>query len=134
MVGLYRLQMCRSSFTLVWLSSYWFGLFLCLKKYEGGTRAGKTKQTSFISYHLHYIEKHDHTTWMKVSKLKKNVFKYSGLAANAKNMLILFECLGITITYVYSTISQVHILLIVAWCAAQNLFGILLNTEGYRTH
>ena len=30
------------------------------------------------------IEKHDHPTWMTTSNLKKNVFKYKRLAANAK--------------------------------------------------
>ena len=29
-------------------------------------------------------EKHDHLTWMTISKLKNNVFKHKRLAANAK--------------------------------------------------
>ena len=77
------------------------------------------------------IEKHDHLTWITISKFEINVYKYMRLAAKAKNMPMQ---LHITITYVYSTFSQVHILLIVVRCAAQNLFGILLNTEGYWTH
>ena len=51
-----------------------------------------------------------------------------------KIMQILFECLSITNTYVYSLISQVYILLIVVRRVAQNLFGILLNTKDGQTH
>ena len=73
------------------------------------------------------IEKLDHQTWITISKFRINVPKYMRLAANAKNYVY-------TIRYVCSTFSQVHNLLIVVRCAAQNLFGMLLNTEGCRTH
>ena len=44
------------------------------------------KQTNFISYQLQYIEKHDHPTRMKISKMKNNVFKYKRLVANANKL------------------------------------------------
>ena len=75
------------------------------------------------------IEKHDHRTWITISKLKKTLYSNTrgSQRTQKKNMTIQ---LHITITYVYSTFSQVHILHIVVRCAPQNLFGILLNTKG----
>ena len=81
-----------------------------------------------MSYQLQYIEKHDHPTWMTVSKLKNNIFNYKKPASAAKNIPILFVYLGITITYICNTFSQLRILLIVAWCAEQTQFGIVSNT------
>ena len=50
------------------------------------------------------IVTHDLPTWITISKLKNNFFNYKRLAANAKkNIPILFVCLSITITFIYST-------------------------------
>ena len=62
-------------------------------------------------------------------KFEKNIFDYKRLAANGKKIPILFMYLGIKITYIYCTFSQVHILMIVSRCAEQNKFGIILNTH-----
>ena len=34
------------------------------------------------------VEKHDHQTWITISKFKINVFKYMRLAANAKKYAV----------------------------------------------
>ena len=69
------------------------------------------------------------------TKIKKNIYSISrGSEQTQKNIPKRFVCLSVTITYIYSTYSQVHILLIVARCAEQNQIGIILNTKGYRTH
>ena len=89
------------------------------------------KQTLF--HQLKYIEKH-HPTWMTISNLKNYMFNYKRVAANAKIIAILFVCVSFTMTHIYNTFSLFHILVIVAQCAEQTQFGIILNTNGYRTH
>ena len=71
------------------------------------------------------IQKHDLPTWMTTSKIEKHCIQIQEARSERKKNMPIH--LHFTITYVYSTFSQVHILLIVVRCAAQNIFGILLN-------